>query len=66
MKHASETGLAPSGENNGMAKLTKEEVEEMRSRFDPDKHRYRDIAKEYGISGTQAWRIITGKLWSQD
>jgi hypothetical protein len=64
--HAYRMGLkraSPShGETHGMAKLTKEDVIKIRSLY--KKETNRQIAKMYGITTTQVWRIVTRKCWN--
>lgn len=49
-----------SGERNGRAKLTPEQVIAIRA----DKRGKRTIAKDYGISPAQAQRVRLGKQWA--
>ena len=62
MKHAHDTGLKnDKGENNGRSKLTDKKVKQIRL----IKHlTQKDIAKLYGISPIQVYRIRAGKNWS--
>lgn len=54
------TNIVNVGESNGGAKLTRSQVDEIRSRKDEKK---KDLAKEFGISTAQLWRILTYKKW---
>lgn len=62
--HAENIGMAAergtfAGERNGRAKLTEEEVAEIRRR--PGS--IRSLAREFGVSDAQISRIRTGKAW---
>jgi hypothetical protein len=51
------------GENNPHCKLTDAQVSEIRKRFVPRKHggdNTYTLAKEYGVSPTQIWRLVKG------
>lgn len=50
----------PSGEKNNSAKLTRKQVEEIRS----DHRTQRPIAKDYGISQLHVSRIKRGLVWA--
>ena len=62
MKHAYENDLALRGSNCPWAKITEDEVIKCYQMYINGKSAS-CIAKELGISKTQAWRIATGKRW---
>lgn len=68
-KHGWETGLMTSdhtiGERNGRAKLTKEQVLEIRQRYaeDRDFTSYAKLGSEYGVSAWTIADIIKRKIW---
>lgn len=45
------------------AKLTKEQVVEIRSKYIPRKYSTRRLAKEYGVSQLAIYAIVSGKTW---
>jgi len=47
------------GSKNGMAKLSEEQVYEIRA----SKEHYRDIAKQYNVSHHTIWDILKGRKW---
>jgi group I intron endonuclease len=51
------------GEGNGMAKLTEEDVVEIRRRCSIG-HKHKDIAKDYGLSYKTITEIKRGKCWT--
>ena len=56
-------GSIASGEANGMAKLTADQVRQMRSVRAETGDSYAKIAKSFGVSTMTAHRAINGKLW---
>jgi HNH endonuclease len=52
---------APHGERNGSAKLTRQQVVEIRSLVGTASHR--EIGRRFGISQQTTSRIISGELW---
>ena|ERR1700758_5002651 len=68
-------GTDPNGDRHGMAKLTWEQVDEIRRRLPaglrpgtrPKHLRHlptqQDLADEYGVSQTAIYEIITGRTW---
>jgi hypothetical protein len=68
-------GTDPNGDRHGMAKLTWEQVDEIRTRLPaglrpgtrPKHLRHlptqQDLADEYGVSQTAIYEIITGRTW---
>jgi hypothetical protein len=52
-----------SGENNGAAKLTKKQVDEMRLIYAQGGSSYRKLMIRYGISKSQVSRIINRQSW---
>lgn len=54
----------PRGECHGMVKITENDVREIRRLYDSGAFRNVDLAKRYGISQTQAYRITHRKRWT--
>lgn len=54
------------GEKNGMAKLTKEQVIEIRKKYIPYKYSTCKLAKEYNVSQALIYYIIKNKIWQYD
>lgn len=63
IRHAIDTGLSnpPTGENNGMCKITKADAVEIK--YGHQGMKQKDIAEIYGICQSQVCRIRLGKLW---
>ena len=53
------------GERNGHAKLTREKVQEIRSRYSQGGICQHELAKEYGVSQTQIGNIVNNKSWNE-
>jgi hypothetical protein len=51
------------GERNGEARLTADQVREIRHRYVPRLVPTTQLAREYGVSQAQIWRIVKGKSW---
>lgn len=51
------------GEANGRAKLTQEQVDQMRSRWSRGRSSLRKLAGIYGVSPSRIHRIVTKKAW---
>lgn len=54
---------APAGEANGSAKLTSEDVRQMRSLYTPGFVSFRELGERYGVSAGQARRVVRGLRW---
>lgn len=54
------------GVKNGRAKLTEEQVAEIRERYANGDIGYGTLAKEYGIQKSHVASIIKGRLWKRD
>jgi hypothetical protein len=54
---------AHSGEKNGNRKLTRKQVEEIRSRYVPRMVSQRQLAKEYGVDQQVIWSIVNYRTW---
>jgi len=53
------------GSRHGNAKLTEQQVVEMRKRYyGPGKLRHIDLAKEFGVSETAVRKALTGQHWT--
>jgi hypothetical protein len=52
------------GEQQSQAKLTKRDVISIRRSFAADKLTKVKIAKQYGITRTRVWQIVTRKCWT--
>lgn len=57
--------LAPKGERNGAAKLTKSEVIKIRRQYAAGGTSHNKLGFEFGVSGTQIRRIVTGTSWTE-
>ena len=55
-----------SGENSHVAKLTWEQVREIRRRYKEEKIFQSQLALEYGVKQMQISRIILNKVWKED
>lgn len=53
----------PDGEINGQSKLTREQVSEIIELYSQKKYTQNKLAKIFGISQTQIFRIIHGQRW---
>jgi hypothetical protein len=64
-QHAYDTGLQakPLGELNTQAKLTTNQVIEIRKRYKSENISMQKLGSEYGINLSTTYNIITGKLW---
>jgi len=56
-------GAKQRGENNSQAKLTNEDVKEIRSMYRSKRFSYKDIAKMYNVGKATIGRIINRKTW---
>lgn len=54
----------PRGENNWNARLTTDQVTEMRRRYDAGEVSTNQLANEYGIHQSSAWAIVRHKTWT--
>lgn len=61
-RHAADNGLTARGSRNGMAKLTRTEVIEIREIYSSGGIILKDIAEAYGVSDTTVYRACF-KLW---
>jgi HNH endonuclease/NUMOD4 motif len=62
-QHASRMGLCASGERNGGAKLTRQQVDEIRGKLKSDYGNKIALAREYGVSRYAIYRIDAGTHW---
>ncbi len=51
------------GEENGSAKLTEEQVKQIRLRYATGMFSQPDLARQYGVDQATIWRIIHRKTW---
>lgn len=51
------------GEANGRAKLTPENVLEIRSKWDSKSCTYKELCVMFGVSRATVWRVLSGKNW---
>lgn len=49
-------------QNSTTAKLTEEDVLAIRTAYAAGQSQ-KDIAKQHGVTGTEIWRVVTGKTW---
>ena len=59
-----EAGRQPKGVDHGRAKLTEDQVLEIRSRYAAGGVAYRSLGRDYGVDGSVIGRIVQRKLWS--
>lgn len=52
------------GEAHGGAKLTLEQVEEIREKYGKGGRQYNELGREYGVSGKAVSKIIKGLSWA--
>lgn len=62
--HAYKMGLAGSGENHGRAKLTDEQVREIRASYQGAWGEQSRIAERYGVSQGLITKIVRGEVWT--
>jgi DNA invertase Pin-like site-specific DNA recombinase len=60
-----QSGLSPNGEAHGMAKLTQELIGALRARHGQGGISLAALGKEYGISKSQVFRIVTEQSWKR-
>jgi hypothetical protein len=58
--------IMPKGENCSWSKLTKEQVNEIKSKYVPYKYHSSMLAKEYKVSGGAILKIINNENWRQN
>lgn len=65
MMDMQEKGRSARGEKQGSSKLTEAEVLEIRQRYRRYSHKHGSgaLAKQYGVSLTEIWRIVHGERW---
>lgn len=69
IQHAIDTGLhKQKGEDNWMAKLTREEVREIREQYIPRDREFggRALAERYGVRPSAITGIVRGKTWNDE
>lgn len=62
-RQASADKTSHHGEDNGSAKLTSEQVREIRRKFKPRVCGYRPLAEEFGVSPHTIEAIVRGLIW---
>lgn len=63
MRDAAKKGRMACGERNGQAKLSDEEVGELRARHATGGIMQRELAEKFGVSRPTISKIISGKTW---
>lgn len=58
-----ERGRSPAGEKNVKAKLTKRQVDEMRSLYATGKYNKAEIGRLFGVEKSTSTRVINNQLW---
>jgi len=58
-----EKGRSQAGEHHVRAKLTKEAVTDIRSKYQRWKYTYQDLADEYGVSNSTIYNVVAGVNW---
>ena len=66
MKDCRQKGRSARGEKNGGAKLTEEQVKEVRERYDGRYGCMKQLAMEFGISEGGIRNIVRGKNWMEE
>ena len=56
----------PRGETNGGAKLTQEQVDQIREAYQPGVYGYKRLAADFGVTRTQIQNIVRGRKWNQE
>ena len=56
-------GRTCSGENRPQARLTEQDVIDIRSRYIPRKVTLQQLANEYGVNNSHIWHIVNGTHW---
>lgn len=64
-RDAKQRRIAPCGEKNGFAKLTADQVREIRRRYVPRKVSLSSLAREYGVDHTTIHAIVRGENWKE-
>jgi hypothetical protein len=64
-QHAVQTGLWPLGEQHHNAKLTAEQVAEIRRRYVPRAYSMARLAREFGVCAETIHRIVRGTAWTR-
>ncbi len=54
------------GETHSLSKLTNEQAQEIRDRFNRGGVTKAQLAREYGLSATSVWRVITGRSYTKE
>lgn len=62
LQHACDNGIR-NGESNGNSKLTKEQVIDIRSKYQFRKYTYDKLSIEYGVQKNYIARIVNKKVW---
>jgi hypothetical protein len=59
------SGLIPFNdpENRSTCKLTRQQVEDIRKKYVPNRYGKAKLAKEYGVSRSVIYRILKGQSW---
>jgi hypothetical protein len=56
--------VQPRGEGHGNAKLTEQQVRDIRKRYPSPGNTQRSLAAEFGVSQGEIWQIVTRRHWS--
>lgn len=62
-RHAVMNGLAAVGERHHRAKLTREQVEEIRRRYTPTRGARQALAREFGVTAEYVSVLVRGQAW---
>jgi len=54
------------GANHSLAKLTPEQAQEIRARFSRGGVTKAELGREYGLSATGIWRVVTGRSYQKE
>jgi hypothetical protein len=60
-------GRQARGEQNGRAKLTRLQIQEIRRQYQPNSHEFggRALGRRHGVSQPTIWNILHGRLWKE-
>ena len=61
--HAKTRGLKARGERHGNSRLNESDVREIRARYTSQRISQRQLARQYGVSQNQIWKILNGRSW---
>lgn len=57
-------GTTARGERQGLSKLKKQDVQNIRMLYQTNRFRYKDLASKFNVSISTIWQIIKGVTWT--